>query len=100
VQELSAFQRDILFIICGSDEPNGLKIKNELEQYYSESINHGRLYPNLDQLVESGLLTKGKVDGRTNKYELTLKAEQYVQDRLHWEYDRADEALLVAAVSD
>lgn len=100
MQELSAFQRDILFIISGSDEPHGLEIKYELEQYYSAAVNHGRLYPNLDELVDAGLLTKGEVDGRTNKYVLTPKAEQYLQSRLQWELDRADRTHTDAAVSE
>ena len=100
MQELSAFQRDVLFIIAGSETPHGLAIKNELEQYYSAAVNHGRLYPNLDELVDAGLLTKGEVDGRTNKYDLTPKAEQYLQRRLHWELDRADVDLDDAAASD
>jgi len=50
--DLTGFQRDLLYVIAGLDEPHGLAIKEELEDYYEKEIHHGRLYPNLDTLVE------------------------------------------------
>lgn len=58
MDDLTAFQRDLLYVIAGmEDDPylHGLSVKNELEEHYSETVDHGRLYPNLDQLVEKGL---------------------------------------------
>ena len=54
--DLTGFQRDLLYVITGRDEPHGLAIKDELEEYYEKEIHHGRLYPNLDTLVEKGLV--------------------------------------------
>ncbi|OYR60939.1 PadR family transcriptional regulator, partial [Halorubrum sp. E3] len=49
--DLTAFQQNILTIL--SEEPMyGLAIKRELESYYGSEVNHGHLYPNLDELVE------------------------------------------------
>jgi len=59
---LTAFQRDILYVIAGLDEPYGLAIKEELDAYYESEVNHGRLYPNLDALVKEGLINKGSID--------------------------------------
>jgi len=67
---LTGFQRDLLFTIAGLDEPHGLAIKDELEEYYEKEIHHGRLYPNLDTLVDKGLVDKGEFDHRTNYYAL------------------------------
>ncbi|MFB6254424.1 MAG: PadR family transcriptional regulator [Halobacteriaceae archaeon] len=69
--DLTGFQRDLLYVIAGLDEPHGLAIKEELEDYYENEIHHGRLYPNLDTLVKQGLVTKGEIDKRTNYYQLT-----------------------------
>jgi len=55
----------------GLEEPHGLAIKEELDAYYEQEINHGRLYPNLDDLVNKGLLEKGELDKRTNVYTVT-----------------------------
>ena len=52
--DLTSFQRDLLYAIVGQDDPHGLAIKDELEGYYEKEIHHGRLYPNLDTLVEKG----------------------------------------------
>ncbi|EMA56618.1 transcriptional regulator PadR family protein [Halococcus thailandensis JCM 13552] len=41
---------------ASEDEPNGLELKDELEEYYEKEIHHGRLYPNLDTLVDKGLV--------------------------------------------
>lgn len=83
--ELTGFQRDLLYIIAGLDEPHGLAVKDEADDYYKEEINHGRLYPNLDTLVDEGLVNKSKRDRRTNEYELTEKGAQFIESRREWE---------------
>lgn len=60
MNDLTGFQRDVLVVIAGLDDPHGLAIKDEIEHYYESEIHHGRLYPNLDELVEAGLIEKGK----------------------------------------
>jgi DNA-binding PadR family transcriptional regulator len=67
------------------DEPHGLAIKEELEGYYESEVNHGRLYPNLDTLVEKGLVEKGQLDRRTNFYTLTRRGERELDARQDWE---------------
>ena len=82
-RELTAFQQNILVILA--EEPRyGLAIKRELESYYDSEVNHGRLYPNLDDLVEMDLVEKSELDKRTNQYELTEKGHDAVLDRLNW----------------
>ncbi|WP_302083909.1 PadR family transcriptional regulator [Salinibaculum rarum] len=83
--DLTAFQRDLLYLINGLGEPHGLAIKEELENYYEGEIHHGRLYPNLDTLVEKGLVEKGEVDRRTNKYTITRRGKREIESREEWE---------------
>jgi DNA-binding PadR family transcriptional regulator len=85
MDDLTGFQRDILYTIAGQTEPHGLAIKDELEEYYGSEIHHGRLYPNLDDLVDAGLVEKGTHDQRTNRYELTEEGWQALEDRREWE---------------
>ena len=85
---LTAFQRDLLYVIADVGPTKGLAIKEELEPYYNTEINHGRLYPNLDELVERGLVEKGEVDRRTNSYELTERGKQVLESRREWETNR------------
>ena len=59
-----------------TDRPYGLSIKRELEVVRGEEVNHGRLYPNLDDLVDAGLLTKTERDKRTNAYGATTEAAE------------------------
>ena len=54
MHDLTGFQRDLLYVVAGLDNPHGLAVKDELEDYYEKEIHHGRLYPNLDTLVEKG----------------------------------------------
>lgn len=89
--DLTGFQRDLLHIIAGSDEPHGLAVKASVDEYYDEEINHGRLYPNLDTLVEKGLIEKQARDRRTNEYILTIKGEDMIRSRREWEDNLADE---------
>ena len=85
MDDLTGFQRDLLVVAAGLDEPNGLDIKDDLEDNYTGTINHGRLYPNLDSLVEKGLLEKAKADERTNRYLLTDRGRRELQSRRDWE---------------
>ena len=82
--ELTGFQRDLLYVIAGSDQPSGQTIRRKLETYI-DNVNHGRLYPNLDVLVEHSLVKKGSQDQRTNYYEVTESGEQLLARRREWE---------------
>ena len=91
--DLTGFQRDLLYVIAGLDEPKGLEIKDELENYYEKEIHHGRLYPNLDTLVDKGLVEKGQRDRRTNYYVVTRRGNREIEDRREWENQYVDELL-------
>ncbi len=73
MDDLTGFQRDLLYVIAGFDRPSGQDIKEEIEGYYSSEINHGRLYPNLDTLVNTSLVEKGQLDRRTNYIRLQTR---------------------------
>jgi DNA-binding PadR family transcriptional regulator len=91
MHDLTGFQRDLLYVIAGQERPHGLAIKDELENYYEKEIHHGRLYPNLDTLVEKGLVEKGDKDRRTNFYTLTRRGRREIEDRRNWERDYVEE---------
>lgn len=85
MHNLTGFQRDLAYVISGLDQPSGQRIKNELEEYYTQEINHGRLYPNLDTLVNKSYVEKGQLDRRTNYYEITDQGEKLIAERREWE---------------
>lgn len=85
MHDLTGFQRDMLYVIAGLENQHGLAVKDEFEEYYETKINHGRLYPNLDTLVETGLVEKGKIDDRTNSYSLTRRGRRELDARRGWE---------------
>ncbi|KPN29162.1 transcriptional regulator, acidobacterial, PadR-family [Halolamina pelagica] len=85
VHELTGFQRDLLYVIAGSDHPTGQIVREELERSTGREITHGRLYPNLDALVEAGLVEKGARNRRSNFYELTDDGKEALQLRRRWE---------------
>ena len=86
--ELTGFQRDILYCIAAMEDPYGLKIKRKLEDATSLDINHGRLYPNLDSLVELGLVQKEQKDKRTNLYLLSEQGSRLLEERRQWEDEK------------
>lgn len=85
MHDLTGFQRDLMYVIAGLDDPHGLAIKEELEEYYEKEIHHGRLYPNLDTLVEKGLVEKSQKDRRTNEYAMTRRGNREIEARTEWE---------------
>ncbi|WP_435095378.1 PadR family transcriptional regulator [Halarchaeum sp. P4] len=90
MNDLTGFQRDLMYVIAGGDEPHGLAIKEELEGYYESEVHHGRLYPNLDTLVDKGLVDKGQRDQRTNYYTLTRRGRRELEARREWENQYVD----------
>ena len=85
MHDLTGFQRDLLIVVAGLSDPHGLRIKEELEGYYETEVHHGRLYPNLDTLVEKGLVEKGQKDRRTNVYSITQRGRRELEARKDWE---------------
>lgn len=88
--DLTGFQRELLYATAGLDEPHGLAIKEELDDYYETEVHHGRLYPNLDELADKGLVEKGERDRRTNSYTLTRRGTREIEARREWENQYVD----------
>ena len=86
-RDLTAFQKNIL-VVLAEEARYGLAIKRELEDYYGQEVNHGRLYPNLDDLVNKGLVEKSELDKRTNQYALTDAGLEAVLDDLTWNLEK------------
>jgi DNA-binding PadR family transcriptional regulator len=82
--DLTGFQRDLLYVIAGADRPSGQQIKEAISDDVGE-VNHGRLYPNLDTLVEKGLVEKGQHDRRTNFYQISDAGRDAIRQRREWE---------------
>lgn len=88
--DLSAFQRDLLFEVIRlsnqlEDPPHGLAIKERIQaEYGSTPINNGRLYTNLDKLVEMGLIEKRRApaDERANIYTPTKRAHRECKEHM------------------
>lgn len=91
--DLTGFQRDLLYVTAGLDEPHGLAIKEDLEDYYESEIHPGRLYPNLDTIVDKGLIEKGTKDQRTNFYTVTRRGRREIEDRRNWEDQYVEDML-------
>ncbi|MDS0223381.1 PadR family transcriptional regulator [Haloarcula sp. S1AR25-5A] len=78
--DLTGFQRDLLEAIAAvDDDPYGLALKDYLDECYADPINHSRLYQNLEQLVDKGLINRDDLDARTNVYTLTDAGRQLLQ---------------------
>ena len=88
--DLAGFQRDLLYVVAGLEKPHGLALKGELEDYYEKEIHHGRLYPNLDTLVDKGLVEKGEADRRTNIYSVRRRGAWEIEASREWERQYVD----------
>lgn len=85
MEERTAFRYDVLAVLYDEGTLHGLGIKSELQDRYEKyqgDVNHGRLYPNLDDMVENGLIEKSQADKRTNHYELSGEGVNVLKDRI------------------
>jgi len=78
--DLNSSKRDLLVEIYQMDQPSGQDIRGRIEAEHGEDVKHGRLYPNLDDLVDVGLIDKGEQNLRTNYYEITNDGRLLVED--------------------
>jgi len=97
MHDLKGIQRDLLFVVAGMNSPSGQDVKKELQDSQGRTILPGRLYANLDALVEMGLVEKSKYDGRTNQYTVTRRGRQEIQARYEWqtEYMEPEQELAI-----
>jgi len=83
--KITAFEGNVLYAVARLEREDtltyGLAIRDTLEALYTKTINHGRLYPTLDDLTDQGLITKTSVDDRTNEYELTDAGYELLRSR-------------------
>ena len=83
--ELNGFQRDVMYVLAALDEPSGREVKSRVESELDVEVTNGRLYPNLDELVERSLVEKGALDRRTNYYDLTPDGREMLRERQRWQ---------------
>ena len=83
--QLTGFQRDLMYVIASLDRPSGQGVKERLEEELGVETNHGRLYPNLDVLVDEGFVERGDLDRRTNYYALSEGGREALVKRREWE---------------
>nr|WP_245902991.1 helix-turn-helix transcriptional regulator [Salinigranum rubrum] len=107
---MTAFQRDTLYVLARDGAQYGLAIKRALEDLYgldgtaNDEVHHGRLYPNLRELEDRGLLEVGTLDKRTNEYDLSEAGQQFVRELAQtWvgatdRIDRTDQDVIDQAV--
>jgi DNA-binding PadR family transcriptional regulator len=88
--ETTGFQRDLLCVLYGMDDPKGMEVQSELEDYYGSEVLHARVYQNLDSLVERDLVEKGERDSRTNYYRITDAGRDLIEDVITWKRQYTD----------
>ena len=82
---LTGFQRDVLYCVAACEAPTGIDVKQEIERYAESEINHGHLYPNLNELANEDLISKTAKNGRANVYQITEQGLDFIRDRRQWE---------------
>ena len=78
--DLNSSKRDLLVEIYQMDHPSGQAIRHRMQAEHGEDVTTTRLYSNLNDLVDHGLLDKGEQDLRTNYYEVTNDGRRLVED--------------------
>jgi PadR family transcriptional regulator PadR len=75
--DLTRFQLDMLSVLADGDAA-GKSIERTLEEQYDLSVPHGRVYSNLNTLVDMGLVEKHEndIDGRSHRYTLTERGTE------------------------
>lgn len=94
MHELTGFQRDLLFVLSGIGISTGQQLKRELQRKLDQPILSGRIYDNLEVVIEKRYVHKSERDGRTNEYRITGRGQEVIQTRLDWERRQVDSELV------
>ena len=90
LEALNGFQRDLLTVIADNEGSTGLTLKEKVEEARREDITRGRLYRNLDILVDEAFVEKRKRKA-TNSYYLTTEGRERLEDDLRWRHLRLED---------
>jgi len=70
--DVTRFQTDILATLAEHGPLKGLDAKFWIEQFQRyDSVSQGRLYSNLNDLADQGLVDKESLNERSNHYQIT-----------------------------
>ena len=84
MDDLTGFQRDLLVVLAGLEQPNGQEVTAALEPYYEEELTASRVYSNLEILAGTGLVEKDRPDQHRNAYTLTAAGEARLRTHRAW----------------
>lgn len=88
---INHFRRDLLATIARDGPTVGLRVKDSMEEAYEEEVNHGRLYPALDDLISMGLVSKKPIDKRANHYGITTRGRRELAAHSDWFREASNE---------
>jgi DNA-binding PadR family transcriptional regulator len=80
--ELSDFRRDILLTLARAGATHGAGLVDDLSALRDEEIHDGRLYPNLNALVDADLVEKreNEHDERSHEFVLSERGRHSVRE--------------------
>lgn len=89
--DLSAFRRDLLVAVAACDGGSGYDAREHLSEWWGR-INHARLYENLGELVDRGLVDKDAEghNDRTKTYLVTDEGRAALQRDMEWRAELLD----------
>lgn len=90
---LNSTRRDILYLVAANPDATGQEISRQLGKAEGESINNGRLYPALDDLVDADFVEKIVPDDRENSYRITREGQRALEMDLDWRVDLYEKSL-------
>lgn len=89
IDDIAAFDRDILTAAIGIGPASGRQIQDRVAECYAGDVNHSRLYTALGRLADKGLLEKrtDPESQRANLYVPTDAGRNLIAR--HWQWTRS-----------
>lgn len=81
---LSAFQRDLLTAVAAIEAGGTTDISSKLNDHYPQLVNQGRVYPNVQDLLDRGLLEQHEREFDTPEYSLTETGRTALHNYRQW----------------
>lgn len=82
--KLLSIRMAVCYVLYHKESANGREIKTAIEDHVDEHIGDPRLYPVLDDLEDSGLITRDHLNATHDRFQLAEEGEALLLEHHGW----------------
>lgn len=86
IGELTALQRDILYVVANEDGITGVEVRRKIEDLYDTDYRRATIYDAIRELRKEGLVQVTDESGRSKLVGITVRGMSAIESHHMWEW--------------